>query len=397
MTPEQFQQPRPSIGRRLEIDFSQTQFTLLSDAEIRERIAHIRNPSTIEAARVIAHQEIIHSCLKMIPYAVYRWAPQNIPDEELIGEAFEIVNRSVTTFNPEYRDSVTGQAVAFQHYVFDSLEAGLRSPRTYERPNNPIRMPEWTWEYQKIFKQARVNCITSRGYSPSPAEWYAEALDLIGKEGKRPVGQETFEGIRIHGIEKPYVPIQFLAEKEDATGQGEINYQAEADLERIEDVVTVEKLLRDLTERERTVLMLWFGLDPEQEQLTLQEISEKLGGITWQRVQQIKERAVKRLQAAVSRESFVAEAGSTNASRVTARTQKSIANLLRLAEPTQILTVLDNIKHDPGTGDITVESRDIMDTAAIPVLRCLKRLSQEHGVSTSSVAKTLRHCLADIA
>src|SRR5690606_27299612 len=52
---------------------------------------------------------------------------------------------------------------------------------------------------------------------------------------------------------------------------------------------------RYLTPRERRILTLYYGLDPSEETLTLEEIGEALG-VTRERIRQLRERAFAKLR-----------------------------------------------------------------------------------------------------
>ena len=78
--------------------------------------------------------------------------------------------------------------------------------------------------------------------------------------------------------------------------------QAEAAFERVphhSEVDQVRRLLKGLSERERTILHGRFGLDCAE--LTLRELAERLG-VSAERVRQIEERALSRLREAVDAE-----------------------------------------------------------------------------------------------
>ena len=55
----------------------------------------------------------------------------------------------------------------------------------------------------------------------------------------------------------------------------------------------VERALSTLTERERDIIKLFFGINTQE--MTLEEIGEKFG-LTRERVRQIKEKAIRRLR-----------------------------------------------------------------------------------------------------
>ena len=56
----------------------------------------------------------------------------------------------------------------------------------------------------------------------------------------------------------------------------------------------VEKVLESLTDREREVIVLYFGINKDSP-MTLEEIGTKFG-LTRERVRQIKEKAIRRLR-----------------------------------------------------------------------------------------------------
>ncbi|MFA7124284.1 MAG: sigma-70 family RNA polymerase sigma factor, partial [Candidatus Delongbacteria bacterium] len=56
----------------------------------------------------------------------------------------------------------------------------------------------------------------------------------------------------------------------------------------------IDIALKSLTDKEKEVIMLYFGIDQDQP-MTLEEIGDKFG-LTRERVRQIKEKAIRRLR-----------------------------------------------------------------------------------------------------
>ena len=68
----------------------------------------------------------------------------------------------------------------------------------------------------------------------------------------------------------------------------------------IERAAIIESMLAELTQREREVLVMRFGLD-EDEEMTLENIGQRFG-LTRERVRQIQEKALTKLRRKMSKQ-----------------------------------------------------------------------------------------------
>lgn len=68
----------------------------------------------------------------------------------------------------------------------------------------------------------------------------------------------------------------------------------------VERATIIESMLAELTQREREILVMRFGLD-EDEEMTLEDIGQRFG-LTRERVRQIQEKALTKLRRKMSME-----------------------------------------------------------------------------------------------
>src|SRR5579871_3559720 len=86
-----------------------------------------------------AYTSIYRSLTPLMVVAIRRFTPNGIKWEEVVGEAWNEVRRSINKYKPEKGP--------LPYYVWSNLKKMLKSPRTYENPKIPIPV---SYLYQQL-------------------------------------------------------------------------------------------------------------------------------------------------------------------------------------------------------------------------------------------------------
>jgi RNA polymerase primary sigma factor len=155
-----------------------------------------------------------------------------------------------------------------------------------------IRLPVHVFDSLNRLMRTRMALATELGRDPSPDELAKRAgvplakVELLLEASRQPTSLETPLGKEGETPLGHLIPDQSTSTPEDAAMRGELAEQ-------------VERAMAPLTDREREVLRLRFGLGLERE-LTLEEVGRRLS-ITRERARQIEMKALQKMRAAHGR------------------------------------------------------------------------------------------------
>ena len=294
-----------------------SQLEMLPNEDIIERVKLIRDESTPEELKAHLRNDIIESNLRLIPFILKR-APKGIGvrPEELVGESFEVLNRCIDIWDPEYVSSKSEEPVKFSSYFANSLEKSLRSPRTIVEVGKPIEIPGHILNIAGVMRKARELFMQEEQREPNQKEWYKRAVDLAGTnygyrtlETLTPSAFENAQRARLNGIvriDKPIgrgnVDLDTLTPSNGLIANNlideESNTEDEVMLHLLKD--ETQDALAHLTQREKFVIEWRYGIGFDAEGKSKEPLSfEQVGrilGVTRERIRQIEGKALRKLR-----------------------------------------------------------------------------------------------------
>lgn len=232
----------------------------------------------IRAADQEALDKLVRSNLRFVVSVAKKYQNQGVSLADLINEGNLGLIRAAHKFDETKGTKFISYAVWWIRQAI--LQALAEQSRIVRVPLNRAGT------LHRITRRSSL-LLQELGREPTPAE-IAEGMDLDMEEVEK-----TLSISQNHvSLDAPLAPgednrlLDYLPD----------NQNPGPDAETFENALNqcIDKVLKDLKEREATILRMYFGLD-SPEPLTLEEIGARLG-ITRERVRQIKEKALSRLR-----------------------------------------------------------------------------------------------------
>jgi RNA polymerase primary sigma factor len=226
-----------------------------------------------------ALDKLVRSNLRFVVSVAKKYNGQGVPLEDLINEGNLGLVRAAHRFDPDRGFKFISYAVWWvRQAILHSLSQQSRM----------VRLPLNKAGYVSKISRASQELIQDLGREPTAAE-IAEKVDLTE--------QDVRDTLRVSGGHLS-LNETYSDERDDNTF---IDYVEDTDSDGPDTDLYRELLSRDavraietLNERERTILLMYFGLDGHSPK-TLEEIGQHLG-LTRERIRQIKEQAIDRLR-----------------------------------------------------------------------------------------------------
>ena len=248
----------------------------ISRRAFRDRFARIRER---QDALLEAKQRLIEPNLRLVISIAKRYQNRGLSMLDLIQEGNIGLMKAVDRF--QYR-----RGLKFSTYATWWIrQAVSRAVADYGRT---IRLPVHVFDSLNRLMRTRTTLASELGREPTPEELSRRAglpqekVELLLDAARQPTSLETPLGKEGDTPLGHLIPDQSAQTPEDVAMRGELAEQ-------------VERAMAPLTDREREVLRLRFGLGLERE-MTLEEIGRRLS-ITRERARQIEAKALQKMRA----------------------------------------------------------------------------------------------------
>ena len=232
----------------------------------------------VERGDRIARNHLIEANLRLVVSIAKRYVGQGLSLEDLIGEGNIGLIRAVTKFDPD-------RGFRFSTYATWWIKQAIT--RSILEGTRAVRLPVYIMEEVMRVKRTTRQLYQELGREPT----HAQIGERLGITGDR-VGELMVWAEKVFSLDAP-----LSEEEENSLGDIIEDQHQPGPVESTDRSLLREevyRVLNNLTQREREVIELRFGLLDDKDH-TLEEVGRRLK-VTRERVRQIEERAIRKLR-----------------------------------------------------------------------------------------------------
>lgn len=253
-----------------------------------------RRKQCIESARAelqCSRRRLVEANLRLVLWEIGKTSRSGLDVEDLIQEGNFALLRAAELYDP-------GRDVRFSSYAIWWIRARIR--RALQQRNAPVRLPAHVQRRLAELRTRAQRLAIELSREPTLQELASDANLTPEATRKLLAKAATLEAVSLHAPVNENSSGSLENALPDPNAVTALDAMVERELSE-----WLRGVLSSLSEREKTVLMLRFGFDEQERELSLAEIAREFG-LSRERVRQIETAALRRLSSGPRRAELVA-------------------------------------------------------------------------------------------